>query len=212
MDPKKAHPATYAVDGTERWWQSPPLSRGLGYNEVNVTLDLGQVRLSYLTPLWTSVYLLLPAVWIMIAVWEKYSTWMLQREEKESVFCFGHCSAAVKWIRSFVQGGRAPSLVWNLKLQDFWHHIPLQCCGLLLVCFGYARQKVVWLMLVHSQIFQRCHTIIFSVWAPLPQPAVIMWIMCCNWKLATNQIHAPLASEYASIMTRVSGRSLAHGP
>lgn len=34
-----------AVDGTERWWQSPPLSRGLEYNEVNVTLDLGQVGL-----------------------------------------------------------------------------------------------------------------------------------------------------------------------
>ncbi|XP_053782326.1 laminin subunit alpha-5 isoform X2 [Desmodus rotundus] len=39
----KAHPASNAVDGTERWWQSPPLSRGLEYNEVNVTLDLGQV-------------------------------------------------------------------------------------------------------------------------------------------------------------------------
>ncbi|XP_037667102.1 laminin subunit alpha-5 [Choloepus didactylus] len=39
----KAHPASNAIDGTERWWQSPPLSRGLEYNEVNVTLDLGQV-------------------------------------------------------------------------------------------------------------------------------------------------------------------------
>ncbi|ELK25850.1 Laminin subunit alpha-5 [Myotis davidii] len=39
----KAHPVSNAVDGTERWWQSPPLSRGLEYNEVNVTLDLGQV-------------------------------------------------------------------------------------------------------------------------------------------------------------------------
>ncbi|KAK2110302.1 Laminin subunit alpha-5 [Saguinus oedipus] len=38
----KAHPASNAIDGTERWWQSPPLSRGLEYNEVNVTLDLGQ--------------------------------------------------------------------------------------------------------------------------------------------------------------------------
>ncbi|KAG7214822.1 hypothetical protein INR49_010714 [Caranx melampygus] len=42
-DPNKAHPVTNAIDGTERWWQSPPLSRGLGYNEVNVTLDLGQL-------------------------------------------------------------------------------------------------------------------------------------------------------------------------
>uniref|UniRef100_A0A4W3JCR8 Laminin, alpha 5 n=1 Tax=Callorhinchus milii TaxID=7868 RepID=A0A4W3JCR8_CALMI len=35
--------STNAIDGTERWWQSPPLSRGLEYNEVNVTLDLGQL-------------------------------------------------------------------------------------------------------------------------------------------------------------------------
>ncbi|KAI1233483.1 hypothetical protein IHE44_0004664 [Lamprotornis superbus] len=38
----KAHPITNAIDGTERWWQSPPLSRGLEFNQVNVTLDLGQ--------------------------------------------------------------------------------------------------------------------------------------------------------------------------
>uniref|UniRef100_A0A3Q3D4E5 Laminin subunit alpha 3 n=1 Tax=Hippocampus comes TaxID=109280 RepID=A0A3Q3D4E5_HIPCM len=43
-DVNKAYPVTNAIDGTERWWQSPPLSKGLGYNEVNVTLDLGQVR------------------------------------------------------------------------------------------------------------------------------------------------------------------------
>ncbi|XP_062413741.1 laminin subunit alpha-3-like isoform X1 [Pungitius pungitius] len=43
VDPDKAHPVTNAIDGTERWWQSPPLSRGVGYNEVNVTLDLGQL-------------------------------------------------------------------------------------------------------------------------------------------------------------------------
>ncbi|XP_072543376.1 laminin subunit alpha-3 isoform X2 [Salminus brasiliensis] len=42
-DPNKAHPVSNAIDGTERWWQSPPLSRGLNYNEVNVTLDLGQL-------------------------------------------------------------------------------------------------------------------------------------------------------------------------
>ncbi|XP_029308567.1 LOW QUALITY PROTEIN: laminin subunit alpha-3-like [Cottoperca gobio] len=43
IDPNKAHPVTNAIDGTERWWQSPPLSSGLGNNEVNVTLDLGQL-------------------------------------------------------------------------------------------------------------------------------------------------------------------------
>ncbi|XP_047677137.1 laminin subunit alpha-3 isoform X2 [Tachysurus fulvidraco] len=42
-NPEKAHPVSYAVDGTERWWQSPPLSRGPRYNEINVTLDLGQL-------------------------------------------------------------------------------------------------------------------------------------------------------------------------
>ncbi|XP_060900726.1 laminin subunit alpha-3-like isoform X1 [Labrus mixtus] len=43
VDPSKAHPVTSAIDGTERWWQSPPLSRGMVYNEVDVTLDLGQL-------------------------------------------------------------------------------------------------------------------------------------------------------------------------
>ncbi|KAM9718848.1 laminin subunit alpha-3-like isoform 1-T1 [Menidia menidia] len=43
MDPNKAHPVSNAIDGTQRWWQSPPLSRGMVYNEVNVTLDLGQL-------------------------------------------------------------------------------------------------------------------------------------------------------------------------
>uniref|UniRef100_A0A0P4VVW3 Laminin subunit alpha n=1 Tax=Scylla olivacea TaxID=85551 RepID=A0A0P4VVW3_SCYOL len=41
--PDKAHPATNAIDGSERWWQSPPLSRGMDYNEVNLTIDLGQL-------------------------------------------------------------------------------------------------------------------------------------------------------------------------
>nr|XP_057906923.1 laminin subunit alpha-5 isoform X1 [Doryrhamphus excisus] len=39
----RAHPITNAIDGTERWWQSPPLSRSTDFNEVNVTLDLGQL-------------------------------------------------------------------------------------------------------------------------------------------------------------------------
>ncbi|XP_007432316.1 laminin subunit alpha-3, partial [Python bivittatus] len=42
-DPNKAHPIDYAIDGTERWWQSPSLSLGLKYDEVSVTLDLGQL-------------------------------------------------------------------------------------------------------------------------------------------------------------------------
>lgn len=42
--PSKHHPIEYAIDGSERWWQSPPLSRGLQYQQVNITIDLGQVR------------------------------------------------------------------------------------------------------------------------------------------------------------------------
>ncbi|KAL1020660.1 hypothetical protein UPYG_G00002990 [Umbra pygmaea] len=42
-DRERAHPITNAIDGTERWWQSPPLSRSTEFNEINVTLDLGQL-------------------------------------------------------------------------------------------------------------------------------------------------------------------------
>ncbi|XP_052396695.1 laminin subunit alpha-5-like [Carassius gibelio] len=42
-DTNRAHPINNAIDGTERWWQSPPLSRSENYNQVNVTLDLGQL-------------------------------------------------------------------------------------------------------------------------------------------------------------------------
>ena len=38
----KDHRIEYAIDGTEKWWQSPPLSRGLQYNEINITIDLDQ--------------------------------------------------------------------------------------------------------------------------------------------------------------------------
>ncbi|XP_037870167.2 laminin subunit alpha [Bombyx mori] len=38
----KKHPPEYAVDDRRTWWQSPPLSRGMKYNEVNLTIDLGQ--------------------------------------------------------------------------------------------------------------------------------------------------------------------------
>lgn len=41
--PDRSHPPEYAIDGTSNWWQSPPLSRGMKYNEVNLTIDFGQV-------------------------------------------------------------------------------------------------------------------------------------------------------------------------
>lgn len=46
-DPKKNHNATKAIDGIETWWQSPPLSRGSKYNEVNLTIAFGQVSHCY---------------------------------------------------------------------------------------------------------------------------------------------------------------------
>ena len=39
------HNIRNANDGSNRWWQSPPLSRGLQFRQVNVTIDLGQVSL-----------------------------------------------------------------------------------------------------------------------------------------------------------------------
>ena len=42
-NPDQNHSAFYATDGTEKWWQSPPLSRGAQYDQVNLTVHLGQV-------------------------------------------------------------------------------------------------------------------------------------------------------------------------
>lgn len=42
-NPLQDHRVEYATDGTERWWQSPPLSRGTELNQVNLTISLGQV-------------------------------------------------------------------------------------------------------------------------------------------------------------------------
>ncbi|XP_012943161.1 laminin subunit alpha isoform X2 [Aplysia californica] len=42
-NPEQDHRPEYATDGTERWWQSPPLSRlGVELNKVNLTISLGQ--------------------------------------------------------------------------------------------------------------------------------------------------------------------------
>ncbi|PIO66985.1 laminin EGF-like protein [Teladorsagia circumcincta] len=39
---ENAHPAENMVDGNTSWWQSPPLSRGMEFNHVNITIDLEQ--------------------------------------------------------------------------------------------------------------------------------------------------------------------------
>lgn len=40
-----AHPITNAIDGSNKWWQSPSISNGWEYNYVTITLDLGLVRM-----------------------------------------------------------------------------------------------------------------------------------------------------------------------
>ncbi|XP_064486467.1 laminin subunit alpha lam-3-like [Ornithodoros turicata] len=41
--PSKQHPISYAIDGSNRWWQSPSLQNGKQYEWVTITLDLKQV-------------------------------------------------------------------------------------------------------------------------------------------------------------------------
>lgn len=38
------HPVEYAIDGTNRWWQSPSIKNGMEYHYVTITLDLKQVH------------------------------------------------------------------------------------------------------------------------------------------------------------------------
>lgn len=44
-DPGKKHPIHHAIDGTNKWWQSPALVYGTDYEYVTITLDLKQVGL-----------------------------------------------------------------------------------------------------------------------------------------------------------------------
>ncbi|XP_064196122.1 laminin subunit alpha-2 isoform X2 [Anguilla rostrata] len=41
--PHERHPINYAIDGTNRWWQSPSIKNGMEYHYVTITLDLQQV-------------------------------------------------------------------------------------------------------------------------------------------------------------------------
>ncbi|VDM96599.1 unnamed protein product [Thelazia callipaeda] len=61
-----AHPATNMVDGRASWWQSPPLSRGMQYNQVNISIDLEQeFHVAY--------------VWIQMANSPRPGSWVLER-------------------------------------------------------------------------------------------------------------------------------------
>ncbi|XP_030577117.1 laminin subunit alpha-2 isoform X2 [Archocentrus centrarchus] len=42
-NPSERHPIDYAIDGTNRWWQSPSIKNGMEYHYVTITLDLKQV-------------------------------------------------------------------------------------------------------------------------------------------------------------------------
>ncbi|KAJ3653214.1 hypothetical protein Zmor_012478 [Zophobas morio] len=42
-DPSKKHPITYAIDGSNKWWQSPAIYYGAEYEYVTITIDLKQV-------------------------------------------------------------------------------------------------------------------------------------------------------------------------
>uniref|UniRef100_A0A8C9W1A7 Basement membrane-specific heparan sulfate proteoglycan core protein n=1 Tax=Scleropages formosus TaxID=113540 RepID=A0A8C9W1A7_SCLFO len=41
--PFERHPIEYAIDGTNRWWQSPSIKNGMDYHHVTIVLDLQQV-------------------------------------------------------------------------------------------------------------------------------------------------------------------------
>lgn len=41
------HPIDYAIDGTNRWWQSPSIKNGMEYHYVTITLDLKQVHTNF---------------------------------------------------------------------------------------------------------------------------------------------------------------------
>lgn len=46
QDARDQHPVSQAIDGSNRWWQSPSIAEGLHYHWVTVTLDLLQVSTS----------------------------------------------------------------------------------------------------------------------------------------------------------------------
>lgn len=48
-DRRQRHPIQNAIDGSNRWWQSPTLTNGYKYNYVTITLDLRQVCHIYLS-------------------------------------------------------------------------------------------------------------------------------------------------------------------
>ncbi|XP_033109167.1 laminin subunit alpha-like [Anneissia japonica] len=90
QDSLRAHPAEYAIDGTEKWWQSPPLSRSFDYSKVNITIDLGQ--------LFNVAYVIIkfansprPGVWVLeksVDYGESYEPWQYFADTPSDCFNF----------------------------------------------------------------------------------------------------------------------------
>ncbi|EGT43369.1 hypothetical protein CAEBREN_17090 [Caenorhabditis brenneri] len=63
---ENSHAASNMVDGNNSWWMSPPLSRGLQHNEINITIDLEQeFHVAY--------------VWVQMANSPRPGSWVLER-------------------------------------------------------------------------------------------------------------------------------------
>ncbi|XP_046390071.1 laminin subunit alpha-like [Ischnura elegans] len=88
-EPLTNHSAVFALDDSDNWWQSPPLSRGQKYREVNLTIDLGQELLvSYIYL--TTANSPRPAVWVLeksrdygvtYSPWQYFATSLQQCED-----------------------------------------------------------------------------------------------------------------------------------
>ena len=54
--PAERHPIEFAVDGSNRWWQSPTIANGRQFNRVSVVLDLKQVFIYLFVEISNEVY------------------------------------------------------------------------------------------------------------------------------------------------------------
>ncbi|CAI2351123.1 unnamed protein product [Caenorhabditis sp. 36 PRJEB53466] len=95
---ENAHPASNMVDGNNSWWMSPPLSRGLTHNQVNITIDLEQeFHVAY--------------VWIQMANSPRPGSWVLERSTdhgKTYKPWFNFAENAAECMRKFGEESLSP--------------------------------------------------------------------------------------------------------
>lgn len=103
----KDHSIKYAIDGTERWWQSPPLSRGLQYQRVNITIDLGQVRFYRLY--YSSAVVLSSIFTILLNTYVVLQSFIVKSIRSEAVWLL---ASNVLW---FVVLNYKLSLLWRIS-------------------------------------------------------------------------------------------------